>query len=209
MNISEFQKVVFMDRDGVINVRRHDPEDDTKNYVLTWDDFEWIPGSIEAIGKLLKDDYMVIVVSNQAGINKGVADYVEVDQIFADMCRVITRSIDRPHAPIWYSFCPHTKDQGCECRKPKPGMITEKLVNLDLRSYMSWMIGDANSDIKAGWNGGIRKLIKLPSLEDPNAPMYFYGETARNFNMNTADGVLINSLPHAVDFIIEWDSKNA
>jgi len=202
-------KLAFVDRDGVINVRRHDPEEPTKNYVLTWDDFEWMPGAAEAIAKLLDNDYAVIIVSNQAGIGAGVADYFEVDKVFQNMCKAIRSRAHRPHVRLWYTFCPHTTEDDCVCRKPEPGMITSNLVDLNARAANSWMIGDAPTDMQAGYNAGLDKLLKLPSYEEPEVPEYVYSHVASNIPVAFSVVPVLPNLTNAVDFLLRWDRENA
>jgi len=202
-------RIVFIDRDGCVNVRRHDPDDPTKNYVLTWDDFEWMPGAAEAIAKLLDNDYSVVVVSNQSGIGQRVADYFEVDHIFQKMCQAIRQLTHRPHARLWYSFCPHTAEDDCVCRKPEPGMIISHMVELNARADNCWMIGDAQSDIEAGYSAGIDKLIKLPSYEEPEIPEYRYADVATNIPVCENPAPALANLATAVDFVLRWDMENA
>lgn len=201
---------VFCDRDGVVNVRRYCPEDPAKHYVLKWEDFEWLPGAKEACIRLIENGHYLIFVSNQSGIGKGLVTEGEVNVIFFQMMNEIWNEspVEKPKKSMRYIFCPHASDFGCECRKPKPGMFWKTMVDHELKHQDCWMIGDRPSDMNAGWNAGIRKLIKLPSLEEPESPIYSYPETAGNFRKNTAGGVLIDSLPHAVDFLLEWDSKH-
>jgi len=202
-------RIAFVDRDGCVNVRRYDPEDPTKNYILTWDDFEWMPGATEAIAKLLDNDYAVIIVSNQSGIGQGVADYFEVDKIFQNMCKAIRSRTHRSHVRLWYTFCPHTEEDDCECRKPRPGMITSNLVDLNARAANSWMIGDARSDMEAGYNARIRKLLKLPSYEEPEVSDYSYLEIAPNVPVSYSAVPVLPNLTNAVDFLLRWDKEDA
>jgi len=197
---------IFCDRDGVVNVRRHCPEDHYKHYVLKWEDFEWIPGAKEALARLIDNGHYIVFVSNQAGIGEGLTKKGEIDWIFHQMIDEIWyESEKRPLKCMAYIFCPHTEKFGCECRKPSPGMFYKMMFDLELSAQKCWMIGDQRSDMKAAWNASIRRLIKLPSLEDPEAPVYNYDDTVFNFNINTAEGVLIDSLPNAVAFILEWE----
>jgi D-glycero-D-manno-heptose 1,7-bisphosphate phosphatase len=176
-----------------------------------------MPGAKEACARLLENDHNLIFVSNQSGIGKGVAKHGATIDVFEIMLGQIYEEHDPKrekmdrfrNKQLDYIFCPHTSDFGCECRKPKPGMLWKKMVDLELRADQCWMIGDRPSDMKAGWNAGIRKLIKLPSLEEPESSLYFYEEAARNFNRRTSSGVLIDNLPHAVDFLLEWERRNA
>ena len=199
--------MVFIDRDGVLNVRFHDELDPKKNYVGSWEDFYWIKGAGEAVAKLLDHGYVVCVVSNQAGIGKGVCNYFEVDHTFQEMCRVIKRHCKCVDPTLWYTFCPHTAEDRCECRKPKGGMITSQLVDLFARAEDSWMIGDSITDMQAGWKADIRKLIKLPSLENPAYPKYDYAALSEILPVTTSAGVTIGKLGDAVDLIIRWDTQ--
>lgn len=201
-------KTVFLDRDGTVNVRRHDPNDDMKNYVLSWDDFEWMPGALDACVRLVDADYKLVFVSNQSCVNKKlVSEPYQIHEIFLKMTDVIAEQAGKDTTDpniIRYIICPHTAEENCVCRKPKPGMLITMMVWDDIRPTESWMVGDAVSDMKAGWDAGIRKLIKLPSYE-AKAPGYDFYRMKLMANTQSADGVLIDSIGHAVDFIIRYD----
>jgi len=152
---------IFIDRDGVIN--KNDG-----GYILGWDQFEFLPGVLDAFFELYQMDYDVFVVSNQSGIGQELATRAAVTKIFNGMCEAIDAGIAERagvsscyYAVKDYMFCPHVPDDGCACRKPKPGMIYSLAVNWDIDLRGSWMIGDQDSDMKAGWNAGIRRLIKI------------------------------------------------
>ena len=130
-------KLVILDRDGVIN---HDSD----NYIKTVD--EWLPieGSIEAIAKLKNNGFKVAIATNQSGIGRG---YYSVDtmhqmhQKMAGLLKPFNAEIDH------IEFCPHTPDDNCACRKPKPGMIKaiQKQFNADLSN--TYFVGDTLSDL--------------------------------------------------------------
>lgn len=134
---------VFLDRDGTVNVE--------KNYLHKSSDWQWIEGSPNAIKQLKDAGYTVVVISNQAGIARGMysAEDVKILHEFvnSDLQNIGTK-IDA------FYFCPHHPDfdnkQACECRKPSPKMILHaaKYLNIDLEK--SWMIGDKLIDIQAG-----------------------------------------------------------
>src|SRR5919106_4440129 len=105
----------ILDRDGVLNKRP--PK---ARYVRSWSEFDWLPGAKEALRLLHKAGYRVIVVSNQAGIGRGLMTETDLQQIHDKMRAEAAEtggSIERVY------YCPHAWDAGCECRKPKPGML--------------------------------------------------------------------------------------
>ncbi len=198
------RRTVFLDRDGTVNVRRRDPDDDLKNYVLTLQDFEWIPGALEAVVRLLDQGYAVVFVSNQSGISKGLAEHGTIQLIFDVMCSAILHEVSHPDPILEFYFCPHTADQGCECRKPKPGMFHAAAWDHGIRFKDAWCVGDAHTDTKGAWKAGIRKLIRLNSLEDPTCAPYSYELSSRTWDKRIADGVRIDNLVNAVDYILKW-----
>jgi len=145
------QKYIFLDRDGTINVRPP-----RACYIERPEDFVWLDGAKEAI-KLLKDnDYTIILISNQPGIARGNMTVEDLEAIHEKMQKDLleygTKKIDQ----IYY--CPHNWDEGCECRKPKPGMffMAQKDNSLDLSKC--YMIGDDDRDMEAGSSAGCKCL---------------------------------------------------
>lgn len=145
-------KTVFLDRDGVINRNRDN------GYVKRWSEFEFQPNALEAIGLLTHADYQLIVVTNQACINKGILSSKALDEIHHKMTAEIAGAGGRIRA-VYY--CPHRDDENCTCRKPKPGMLiqaaSEHTVNID----NSFLVGDSNRDIQAGIEFGVCSLLVL------------------------------------------------
>ena len=146
-------KTIFLDRDGVINK--------DFGYVHKWDNFEFINGSLLALQNLTKHNFQIIIVTNQAGIARGL--YTESDlqiltAIFFKFCNKSKVKI------LDLIFCPHHVDgvipkytKCCNRRKPKPGMFIKasKKHNLELKS--SFMVGDNVTDIQASTSAGIIK----------------------------------------------------
>jgi D-glycero-D-manno-heptose 1,7-bisphosphate phosphatase len=198
-------KVVFLDRDGTICESRHHESGDERNYVTSWEDFVWIPGSKEAIIKLLLNDYFVIVVSNQACIGKGIINTVAVGEIAFQMWSVIDKEMggsgmadNRQEAGkfrVGY-YCPHLPEDECVCRKPKPGLIYHAACDWNLSLKSAWMVGDSQADSLAGWRAGIRKLIRVGKPE-----------TDRRWKRNELSGKELPHLQRAVEFILEWDGN--
>lgn len=141
---------VFLDRDGTINVE--------KKYLHRFADWEWIPGAQEAI-KLLRDSgYLVVVVSNQAGIARG---YYASEDVIALHLQVQQQLLELETCVDAYYWCPHHPDFGsdCNCRKPAPGMMLQAAQDLNIDLGASWMIGDKAIDVQAGLAAGVNSLL--------------------------------------------------
>ena len=142
------KKAAFLDRDGVIN--RKAPEG---QYVTRWADMEFLPGSCEAIRLLNNAEFLVIVVSNQRCVAKGLITTEDLESMHAHMCRefhAAGANIDAVY------YCPHDYQPPCNCRKPKPGMLLDAARTHDVRLAASWMIGDSRKDVQAGRNAGCK-----------------------------------------------------
>ena len=107
------KKVVFLDRDGVINY-------DSPEYIKSRSEFEFIPGSIEAIGELTLNGFTSIVISNQSALSRKLISPGELNDIHKMMKKTVASAGGRITEIF---FCPHMPDDGCECRKPEPGLI--------------------------------------------------------------------------------------
>ena len=143
---------VFLDRDGTINVE--------KNYLYRIEDWEWIPGAKEAITQLNEAGFLVVVVSNQAGIARGL--YTEQDVNFLHK-HVSTELMCEGGKIDAYYFCPHHPEHGenraCECRKPSPNMLIEAARALNIDLAKSWMLGDEVVDVQAGQLAGVSTIL--------------------------------------------------
>ena len=143
-------RVVFLDRDGVINVNRDD-------YVKSWDEFEFIPGAKEAIKTLNENEFWVIIVTNQSPIGRGIFGHETLNEIHKFMLQELSEV--GAHIDAIY-YCPHRPDDNCECRKPKPGLILKAAEELNIDLTISWLIGDSDSDLQSGKQAGC-KVIKI------------------------------------------------
>lgn len=129
---------VLLDRDGTLNRRPPRAE-----YVTGPDEFEWLPGSLDAL-RLLKDHgYLIALVSNQAGIARGAMTEGDLAAVNARMLEESEGAIDAVY------HCPHDWDVGCECRKPAPGMLFQAQRDLDLDLTRTRFIGDDERDGQA------------------------------------------------------------
>ena len=139
---------VFLDRDGTINVE--------KSYLHRVQDWEWIPGAQEAI-KLLRDSgYLIVVVSNQAGVERG---YYSSEDVIALHMHVQQELQELGTGVDAYYWCPHHPGSGCNCRKPAPGMMLQAAQDLNIDFGASWMVGDKAIDVQAGLAAGVNSLL--------------------------------------------------
>lgn len=136
------RKFIFLDRDGTLNVRP--PQ---ACYVENPADFEWIDGAREAVKRLNDAGYTIILISNQPGIARGNLTEEMLDAIHLKMEEDLA-GIGACIDAIYY--CPHNWDDGCFCRKPKPGMLYEAQKDYSLDLTKAILIGDDERDIEAG-----------------------------------------------------------
>jgi D-glycero-D-manno-heptose 1,7-bisphosphate phosphatase len=142
-------KLIVLDRDGVIN---HDSD----TYIKSAD--EWIPieGSLEAIARLNHGGYTVVIASNQSGIARGYFDIETLSAMHRKMDNLLASVGGRIDAVF---FCPHGPEDGCSCRKPKPGMLLEigQRFNVPLSNVI--FIGDSVADIKAATSANAKTML--------------------------------------------------
>ena len=149
--MAEHLTTVFLDRDGVINVKAAPGE-----YTESWSDFELLPGVVEAVGRLRVAGLKVVVVTNQRGVALGRMTAAAVEDIHARMIAAGVE-VDR----IYY--CPHHEGE-CDCRKPKPGMLeraAREVPGVSLGRSAA-MVGDSETDMEAGRAVGA-VLVKIGS----------------------------------------------
>ena len=160
-------KFIFIDRDGVIN---KDPGGWTENgYVTSWQDFHFLPGSLGAIRKLTESGYEIIVISNQAAVNRGLFTMEDLNKITKSMLNQIGKNGGRIHS-IFY--CPHRTDENCGCRKPKAGLFKKATEGMNVDFKNTYFIGDGVMDVEAGENIGCRTILLLSGktrLENVNS----------------------------------------
>ncbi|WP_114809247.1 D-glycero-beta-D-manno-heptose 1,7-bisphosphate 7-phosphatase [Paraburkholderia kururiensis] len=140
MPINASRKLVILDRDGVINL-------DSDAFIKTPDEWVAIPGSLEAIARLNQAGYRVAVASNQSGIGRGLFDMAALNAMHLKMHRMAAAVGGRIDAVF---FCPHTAEDQCECRKPKPGMLKMIAERFEISPEDTPVVGDALRDLQAG-----------------------------------------------------------
>ncbi len=144
-------KVIVIDRDGVVN---HDSD----AYGCIKSPEEWVPiaGSLEAIARLNHSGYTVVVASNQPGLARGHFTIEMLSAIHKKMDEQLAKIGGRVDAVF---YCPHGPDDGCDCRKPRPGMLLEigQRFNVPLKNVV--FIGDSISDVKAASNALAKPML--------------------------------------------------
>ena len=144
-------KLVILDRDGVIN---HDSAEFIKNP----DEWVPIPGSLEAVARLNQAGYHVVLATNQSGVGRGLLDIATLCAIHDKMHVALAQAGARVDAVF---YCPHGIDDGCACRKPRPGMFEDiaHRFNLDLAGVPS--VGDSLRDLQAAAAVGAQPILVL------------------------------------------------
>ncbi len=141
--------VVFVDRDGVINVDRSD-------YVKDWSEFAFIPGSLDALTLLTRHGYGIIVITNQSVINKKMVDPTLLQGIHENMIDAVSTHGGKIQAVY---HCPHIPEDRCRCRKPEPGLINRARDDYGLNLAETSLIGDSLKDMQCARRAGCGKSI--------------------------------------------------
>lgn len=142
-------KAIFLDRDGVLNKKRND-------YVKSIKELEIFPNIEKEISKLKMKGFLIIVITNQSVINRGIITKSELEEIHSSIQKFLIKnktSIDK------FYFCPHRPDEHCECRKPNPGLILQAINEFSIDASKSWMVGDSITDIQAGEKAGCKTIF--------------------------------------------------
>jgi len=142
------QPAFFLDRDGVIIENR-------STYVRSIADVEFLPQAIQALQRLARTSYKIIIVTNQSVVGRGHITLTTANEINRFVLEHIAEHGGRIDALY---LCPHSPDQGCACRKPHPGLILQAATDLNIDLKNSIFVGDALSDIKAGRAAGIERV---------------------------------------------------
>jgi len=146
-------KIIFLDRDGVIN---RDPG--FGGYITSWKEFEFLPGSLEAIKKLNQAGFEITVISNQAGVAKGLYTLKDLDDITKNMLGEIEKAGGKIRS---VHYCPHRDEDNCDCRKPKTGLFSHAAKGLQVNFADTFFVGDNRRDVLAGKAIGCKTIFVL------------------------------------------------
>ena len=178
-------KAAFLDRDGVINRKAPEP-----GYVTRWEDVHFLPDVAQAISVLKGLGFLVVIVSNQRCVAKGLITEPELASLHRKMSAYLE---DRGATIDAIYYCPHESHPPCKCRKPQPGMLLEAAREHDIDLSSSWMIGDSESDVEAGKSAGCRTV---------------YLRSAGDTIVGDAD-LIASSLLDATSQIVRWEQSQA
>jgi D-glycero-D-manno-heptose 1,7-bisphosphate phosphatase len=142
-------KLIVLDRDGVINR-------DSADYIKSPREWYALPGSLEAIARLGQAGFSVVVATNQAGIARGLFDY---DDLFAIHDRMLQQVSDLGGRIDAIFFCPHGPHDGCECRKPAPGLLKQVAWRYSVSLDAVPFVGDSLRDLQAATAAGARPVL--------------------------------------------------
>jgi D-glycero-D-manno-heptose 1,7-bisphosphate phosphatase len=164
-------KLVILDRDGVINY-------DSDAYIKSPEEWVPIPGSLEAIARLYKAGFMLVVATNQSGVARGLLDLTMLEAIHAKMSAAIEAAGGKL-AGIF--VCPHAPWDNCDCRKPKPGLLRQITERFHVNLQGVPVIGDSLRDVEAAESVGARPMLvrngngqeALEAMNDPHRVQVF------------------------------------
>ncbi len=177
-------KAIFLDRDGVIN--RYPGHG---KYVTGWKEFRFIPGAKEALAQLTGAGFRIFIVSNQAGVNKGIYSKKALDHLTGRMLREIEKSggkIDEVY------YCVHRSDENCLCRKPKRGSLEAARRKYGVRLKGAFFVGDTMTDIHTARNAGCASILVLSGRE----------RASRRTTWEVQPDFIFQNLHQAVRFIL-------
>ena len=143
------KNAIFLDRDGVINR-------DSDQYIKTWEEFEFLPGSLDALSLLTKHGVDIFIITNQSILGRGIIPpetLVRTHRLMGDVISAhggVIRDI---------FFCPHTPEEGCDCRKPAPGLIFQARDRYGIDLASAVMVGDNAKDMECARNAGCGKAV--------------------------------------------------
>lgn len=154
------QQCAFFDRDGVIN-------QNGKGYTYKIEDFVFCDGIFELLAELKKQGFLLLVITNQSGIERGLYTQQDMEILHTFMQEQLTKRLGFGFECIY--FCPHLPEKNCDCRKPQHGMITQALSEFDIDLHTSLFIGDKITDMQCAQNGGVQNKF----LIDCTLPQHF------------------------------------
>lgn len=182
---------VFLDRDGTVN--------EDRGYVTSVSEFVLFPGVCEGIARLNQLHLPVIIVTNQSAIARGLMTEQDLSRIHHAFAQNLQRV--GAHVDAFY-FCPHHPEAGCECRKPKPGMIHQAVKDFDLDVSRCFLIGDKPSDLEAAQAGGVKGVLVKTSP-------YASEALAAKQNDWLAIAYVADSFSQAIDWLVKHMSQEA
>jgi len=150
------QKTVFIDRDGTLI--------EEVNFLHRVEDLLYFPYTGVAIRLLKENGFLVVLVTNQSGIGRGIFTTDDMHTIHNRIQTDLNGKLDAIY------FCPHLPNEDCDCRKPNLGMIESAMADLPIDLENSWMIGDKVLDVELGLNAGLKPILVLTGYGKKHLP---------------------------------------
>jgi D-glycero-D-manno-heptose 1,7-bisphosphate phosphatase len=154
--MTSLRRAVFVDRDGVLNYNRSD-------HIKSPEELVMIPGAAAAVAALRQAGWVVMVVSNQSGLARGLFSREALEAITAKLRAELEAAGGGADA---ICYCPHAPNAGCECRKPAPGMVLQAAREHGLDLARSYLVGDKECDIACGQAAGVRTILVETGLPE-------------------------------------------
>ena len=152
------EKFVLLDRDGVINARPG------PGWVRHWEEFRFLPRAVEALRKLNENGYKSIIVSNQSGVGRGLLSEEDLETITANFREEAAKQGAGIEAVF---YCTHRPEDGCECRKPRPGLLLKAQREYGFPFPSTFLVGDTEVDFQAGTSVGCPVILIADSGGKP------------------------------------------
>lgn len=183
---------IFLDRDGVLIENRSD-------YVRDWSQLKIIPEAIHSLSRKPVKNYKIVIVTNQSAVGRGLLLRENADEINRRLVNLIRHHGGQVDGVY---MCVHKPDEGCFCRKPRPGLLLQATRELSLDLQRSWMIGDAWSDVQAGQRAGVLHTILLRTGRGAE-------QLLQPRPQELIDHMIFNNLPMAFDAIFKTGNADA
>ncbi len=178
------RRVVFIDRDGVINV-------DLWKYVEFWEEFRFEEGVLDALKELTDQGFDIFIISNQAGVGDGVFTEAAMWDVHEKMVAELGRHGIRI---LGAQYCTHGKTETCDCRKPKTKLLERAVHGISFDKKKTFFVGDKISDLEAGKNFGVKTILVRTG----------YGRKAeQQLTEALRPDYIVNNLKKAVPFIVK------
>ncbi len=175
------KRIIFLDRDGVIN-RELD------GYVTDWSKFEFLPDALESLKLLKENGWSVIVITNQSAIGRGYAAKEVIEEIMAKMISEV-QAAGGDILDVFY--CPHTPEDECICRKPKPDLFNQAAEKYGIDLSDKWYIGDKLSDVEAAKSASMKAILIRG------------GKEVKGLSVSEDDAAaIVSDLAEAIEFIM-------
>ena len=152
-------RVVFLDRDGVINR-------DSTDYIKCQREFHLLPGSLEAMARLTRAGFTLILITNQSAVARGLITRQGLNRLHQRLCAAVAEKGGRIRDIF---FCPHHPEDGCRCRKPATGMLQQAAAKYGLNLATTVFVGDSARDILCARHAGCGKTVLVQTGNGPTA----------------------------------------